>query len=215
MTNPPTTVSSTPRRALRLAGNLALAAVLLVSVAFLVPSLFGYERYVITGGSMSGTFERGSVAFEKTVPVSDLEVGDVITYLPPADSGVPNLVTHRIATMKVNRDGALVFRTKGDANTDIDPWRFQLAAGDQPKVEFTVPAIGYVFIGLADRSLRILVIGLPAALVALYSLVELLRAVRPRRADAPGAVVPISVGAVPQQRAPVPSPIDLVRTAGV
>src|SRR5690606_16815688 len=65
--------------------SLLLLAVTLASFAYIAPSFFGYERYVITGGSMSGTFEKGSIAFEKPVPVEDLAVGDVITYMPPAD----------------------------------------------------------------------------------------------------------------------------------
>ena len=172
-------------RAGRALVNLALVAVTLVCAAYLLPSLAGYERYVITGGSMSGTFEKGSVAFEQPVPVRDLAVGDVITYQPPPDSGVTNLVTHRIVERRHGRNGALVFRTQGDANPDPDPWTFSLVEGSQPVVEFTVPVLGYVFIALADRDLRMLVIGLPAALVALASLGQLAKALRERGDRAP------------------------------
>ena len=94
-------------------------------MAYVVPGLLGYERYVITGGSMSGTFESGSVVFEKPVPVKDLVVGDVITYLPPPDSGVSTLVTHRIIEIAPGKDAATVFQTQGDANPDPDPWTLQ------------------------------------------------------------------------------------------
>lgn len=163
-------------------GNLLLLAVLLASVAFIVPSLFHYQRYVIMGGSMTGTYNIGSVVFEKTTPVQDLKVGDVITYLPPAASGVPNLVTHRI--VKIRKDattGAYVFRTKGDNNPQRDPWKFQLSGAVQPKVQFGVPYVGHFFIALADRDTRMKLIGIPAGLVALYSLFEIGRAVRPKR----------------------------------
>ena len=96
-----------PRRAVRFPGSVLVNTVLvlasLAGLAYLAPSLFGYERYVITGGSMSGTFEKGSVVFEKPVPIADLRVGDVITYLPPADSGVSTLVTHRIVKVYPSR----------------------------------------------------------------------------------------------------------------
>jgi signal peptidase len=161
--------------------NLVLAAVTLAAVGYLAPSLLGYDRYVITGGSMSGTFEKGSVAFERQVPVEDLAVGDVITYLPPPDSGVTNLVTHRIVSVRTKADGARVFHTQGDANADPDPWKFTLTEGSQPTVQFTVPQVGFVLIALADRHTRMLVIGIPAALIALLSLVELAGALRPRR----------------------------------
>ena len=158
--------------------NVLLVAVTLVAAAYLVPTLFGYERYVITGGSMSGTFEKGSIAFEKPVDVSELAVGDVITYQPPANSGVGNLVTHRIVAAGRGEDGARVFRTQGDANADRDPWKFSLDQGSQPVVQLTVPFVGYGLIALADRRTRMLVVGLPAALIALLSLVELAGALR-------------------------------------
>ena len=55
--------------------------------ALLALPLAGYHRYVITGGSMGGTIERGSVVWAKAVPVADLRVGDVITYEPPRGAG--------------------------------------------------------------------------------------------------------------------------------
>lgn len=200
-------------RLLRLTGTIALAGVMVMSLAFILPSLLGYERYVITGGSMSGTFEKGSVAFEKTVAVEDLEVGDVITYQPPADSGLTTLVTHRIVTRKVTADGELVFRTQGDANPDPDPWRFRLYAATQPRVELTVPYVGYLFLALADRDTRVLLVGVPAGLVGLYSLGELVAAARSRArarrtADGPAAGPAADPGPTAQS---LPQPVPASR----
>jgi signal peptidase I len=173
---------SVAKLTVRMIGNLLIAAVFLASVAFILPSLFGYHRYVIMGGSMTGTFNIGSIVFEKTTPVKDLKVGDVITYLPPADSGVPNLVTHRIVKIRPNaKTGGYVFRTKGDHNPQRDPWKFELTGAVQPKVQFGVPYAGFFFIALANRDTRMKVIGVPAALIALFSLAEIGRAVRPQR----------------------------------
>ena len=157
----------------RLVTNLLLVAIVAGCAAYIVPGLFGYERYVITGGSMSGTFEKGSVAFEQPVPVADLAVGDVITYLPPADSGVGTLVTHRITAIEPGESGARIFTTQGDANPEPDPWEFSLVSGAQPVVRHTVPHVGYVFMALSDRETRMAVVGLPAALIAIFALVEL------------------------------------------
>ncbi len=190
------------RRPARRLGSALMNTVLIVAtlagVAYLAPSLVGYERYVITGGSMSGTFEKGSVAFEQPVPVDELAVGDVITYQPPADSGVSTLVTHRILSITPLETGALQFQTQGDANPDPDPWKFQLVSGDQPVVRHTVPLVGWIFVALADRDIRMIAIGVPAGLVALLSLVELGHALRPTRraADASEATLsPALVGA--------------------
>jgi signal peptidase len=122
---------------------------------------------------MTGTYDLGSVVFEENVPVEDLRVGDVITYVPPAESGIKTLVTHRIVAI----DGD-TFRTQGDANPQVDPWTFELNAATQNRVRFHVPYVGYAFIALGDRATRMAVIGIPAAIIALYSLVELVGALR-------------------------------------
>lgn len=169
------------RRTARWAGTLALVAVMVACLAWLVPALLGYSRYVITGGSMTGAYDKGSVVFEKPVPVAELKVGDVITYLPPADSGVPNLVTHRILKMEPAEGGGTLFTTQGDANPQPDPWHFLLLDDEQPVVQFGVPHAGWIFMALADREVRMLVIGLPAALIALGALGQLVGAIRGRR----------------------------------
>lgn len=164
--------------------------VTLVGVAMLVPSLLGYERYVITGTSMTGTIALGSVVFDKVVPVSELQVGDVITYGPPADAGVEGLVTHRIIAIRGTE-----FRTQGDAVPDPDPWTFQLTAPDQPRVSFTVPYVGYAFIALGDREVRMAVISLPAALIFLMAFRQLVQGLRQRpAAPSRAAAGPLSVG---------------------
>lgn len=74
-----------------------------------------------------------------------LEVGDVITYLPPPDSDVTNLVTHRIVSARRTRSGNIAFRTQGDANPDPDPWTFSLTGRTVAKVgaaaDWTPPAV--------------------------------------------------------------------------
>jgi signal peptidase len=171
------------RSPVQLLVNLAMVAVILGCAAWMAPTLLGYDRYVITGGSMSGTFEKGSVAFERQVPVEQLAVGDVITYLPPADSGTTSLVTHRIVSLEPDADGRLTLRTKGDANDAADPWTFRLDRPTQPVVAHTVPYVGHAFIALADPQVRLMAIGGPAALVALLALGELVGAVGERRKE--------------------------------
>ena len=173
----------------------AVAATLLAALMF-VPGLIGLDRYVITGGSMSGTFERGALVVEQRVPVADLREGDVITYLPPAESGLGDLVTHRIVSVEPAADGALtVFRTKGDANADVDPWTFTLADAVQPKVVGWIPAVGWIFIALSQPPMRMLAIGVPAAIIALLSLRDLIRATRRRPPVAEVAHTPAAVPA--------------------
>ena len=143
-----------------------VAAGLCLAATMLVPMAFGYHRYVITGGSMTGTYDRGSIVFDKPVPVSDLEVGDVITYTPPADTGAHGLITHRIISMKDHGADGVSYRTKGDANPDADPWRFQLDQPTQAKVAFAIPYLGYGIAALSMLPIRMLIIGVPALLIA-------------------------------------------------
>jgi len=182
------TITRTARVATRVLVNLLLVAVVVGAAGFVLTGLLGYERYVITSGSMTGTYDVGSIVLDKRVPVSELAVDDVITYQPPPDSGIDHLVTHRIVTVQQPKDGGAVsYVTKGDANPQRDPWQFHLVGGVQPKVELSVPFAGYLFLALADRHTRMLVIGVPAGLLALYSLVELTKALRPRRPQSPPA----------------------------
>ncbi|MBC7596912.1 MAG: signal peptidase I [Kineosporiaceae bacterium] len=182
------------RQGVRVLVNLVIVVVILASLAFILPSLFGYSRYVITGGSMSGTFERGSLAFEKIVPVADLRVGDIITYRPPAKFGIDGLVTHRIVSINAGKGGDL-FRTKGDANATQDPWQFQLQQGTQPRVTYTVPYVGYAFLALGDRHIRMLLIGIPAGIIAILSLVELVGALRSPAGKRTTPIAPAGSGA--------------------
>lgn len=172
------------RTASRVLLNLAALVVLALALAMLVPGVLGYERYVITGASMSGTFEKGTLTIESAVPVADLAVGDVITYLPPPDSGLTELVTHRILAVEASETGP-VFRTQGDANADPDPWTFQLPGPTQARLDHAVPHLGWAFIALSDPQVRQLVIGLPAGLIALRCAVEVVQVLRRPRAEAP------------------------------
>lgn len=203
MSHPPAHRERAPRRWVGWTVNTVLVVVVLGCLAWMAPSLFGFSRYVITGGSMSGTIEKGSVVFEKPVDTTDLEVGDVITYLPPASSGVSTLVTHRIVTIEPAAGGGTLFTTQGDANPDPDPWQFELTSSTQPVVVFDVPHVGWILITLADRQNRMLLIGGPAALIALLALGQLVRAVAGSRTDSSTddeALSPVLVQRIPDQR---------------
>jgi signal peptidase len=157
------------------ASAVLLVCALLAAALVLVPGLLGYQRYVITSGSMTGTIDQGSLIYDKVVPATSLKRGDIITYTPPALSGVQEPVTHRIVWVGRDRFGKLSFRTKGDANKVADPWRFVLERSTQARVAFHIPYVGYAFAALNDRHIRMLLIGLPALLIAVGVLARLWR----------------------------------------
>ena len=162
-------------RTRRLVGALLPAAALVAGLAVLLPALLGLQRYVITGGSMTGTYDRGSIVYDRVVPVAELRVGDVITYTPPPGPARPRgLVTHRIVAVDL-ASHRRVFRTKGDANATPDPWTFTLPGTTQARVAFDLPYIGFALAALGDRRARMVLIGLPALLIALSLLARLWR----------------------------------------
>jgi signal peptidase len=163
------------RRIARALSALVLAAGLLFGVLLVLPAALGWQRYIITSGSMTGTHDRGSLVLDEVVPVSELRVGDVITYRPPPGAGPAGLVTHRIAEISRDKLGRRMFRTKGDANRAADPWTFALPKGEQARVRVGVPYVGFALAALGRRDLRILIVGVPAGLIALMSIAGLWR----------------------------------------
>ena len=157
------------------AGTLLTALAVLVALLMVVPALLGMQRYLILTGSMTGTYDPGSLVYDRTVPTAELRVGDVITYAPPARATPHALVTHRIVSITHDASGARLFRTKGDANEVADAWRFTLDRPTQAEVAFGVPYVGYAFSELSKPRVRLWLIALPAVLIALWSVVGLVR----------------------------------------
>jgi signal peptidase len=116
--------------------------------------------------------------FDKVVPVADLQLGDAITYTPPPGSGPSGRITHRIVWMGSDQFGRRILRTKGDANQSADPWTFSLDGATQARVAFHVPYVGYLLAALSIRKARMVVIGLPALLIAIAVLAGFRRDVR-------------------------------------
>ena len=168
------TAPATPRPApLRLisaiaggAGRLVLLLAVLALAATFLPTLAGYERYVLEGGSMEPTIHRGSLVFDEVVPVAELRRGDVITFVP---AGGRRPVTHRIIDVQTQA-GRRVVRTKGDANPTPDLRPYELTGTEQARVSFSVPYLGWMFMALEHPRARMYLLALPALLIALSML---------------------------------------------
>lgn len=147
----------------RLITAACVVTLLLVVAVMLVPSLLGLQRYVIVGGSMTGTIDKGSVVYARLTPVADLKAGDIITFVPPQET-MP--VTHRILSVKT-QGGERVFRTKGDYNAVADPWTIAFSQPEQARYAYHLPYVGYGLAALSLRPVRMAIIGLPALLIAI------------------------------------------------
>jgi signal peptidase I len=102
-------------------------------------------------------------------------IGDVITYSPPPSSGETGLITHRIYSIKNHGKDGFSYRTKGDANPTPDPWRFQLDQPTQATVAFAIPYLGYGIAALSVLPIRMIIIGLPALLIAIALIARMWR----------------------------------------
>lgn len=146
-----------------LATLLCLAALTIVVLVILLPYALGMQRYVITGASMTGEFPKGSVIYSRLTPVEQLKVGDVITFYPP---GYDSPVTHRIISIGTDENGKRMYETKGDYNATADPWKVNLVEPQQARYVFHIPYVGYFLAALSLRSVRMVLIGLPAVIIA-------------------------------------------------
>ena len=66
---------------------------------------------------MTGSYDRGSLVFDRVVPIASLRAGESSPSARPATA----FVTHRIASRARVR-GRACFTTKGDANRAADAW---------------------------------------------------------------------------------------------
>ena len=150
-------------------GRLLVLVVVLapVSILVLLPIGLGLERYVMSGDSMDAGdhgIAQGTVLLERAVPVTDLEVGDVITYQAPPESQIDGMVTHRVVAVR-----AAGVVTQGDAEPGRDPWVLPHDAQAVSKVVFTLPWVGYAYLLVANPGIWLVVVFSAIALSLLLS----------------------------------------------
>ncbi|MBC7630674.1 signal peptidase I [Aeromicrobium sp.] len=98
---------------------------------------FDIKPIVFESGSMSPAIDTGALAISRTVPASDLQVGDVVT----VRTGKGVRVTHRIQDISL-ANGKATLVLKGDANGVADQQAYVVASA--PRVLFDMPRAGYV-----------------------------------------------------------------------
>ena len=83
-------------------------------------SIGGFRVFMIVSESMKGEYEIGNILIEKSVPASDINIGDNITYLSESEGAKGITITHKVIK-KEEREGTTYFVTKGIANAIEDP----------------------------------------------------------------------------------------------
>lgn len=99
---------------------LAGFVILILVIALFITNMdrFHLHCYCMMTDSMEGIIPKGSVVFSYDIPMEELEVGDVITYIN--SQGVS--VTHQIVDeiYDYNESGSRTFYTKGTQNDTVD-----------------------------------------------------------------------------------------------
>lgn len=137
-----------------------------------VPSILGLRLLSIQTNSMSPTFDEGDLIISTKVKPEELRPDDIITYWTVID-GQRVLNTHRIETI-YDGGGYLIFETKGDANTSVDPLTVhERELVGQYKVR--IPGVGKVFDYLQTGTGFLIVVVIPVFIFFIYHLVQFFR----------------------------------------
>jgi signal peptidase len=148
------------------------------------PVPFGMQSLTVLSGSMEPVLSTGDVVVERKVRATDVRVGDIVTYNDPDRRG--RRITHRVRSIRI--DGARArFVTKGDANDSVERWEID-AHGHLGRVAYRVPLVGYGLARLNGPRAKLLLVVVPALLLAMLELVRIWRprAREPEVADAAG-----------------------------
>jgi signal peptidase I len=159
-------IPAVPRRqpALGRGWLVAAAAVLVALGLFLaIPLLLGLHRDVVSTTALEGRVDRGTLLFSATTAVSDLQVGDVIMFEPPAPFDRGSTVTREVLRMDV-----LGVLTSSDAG--IDPWELPTSGVSVDKAVGHIDYVGYPFLALAQPFVWLLFLGVPALLLVIVLL---------------------------------------------
>ena len=127
-----------PARVVRLTAYVAVLGLLAVAVAAVVTGR--YQVRPILSGSMAPGLPVGGIVVTQRVPISDVQVRDVVVFHRPDRSD--ELITHRIISLTSSASGPVI-QTQGDANTIPDPWKVTMRGDTAYRAAFTVPVIGY------------------------------------------------------------------------
>lgn len=164
---------------------------------FLIPKT-GWKALSVATSSMSPVIPQGSLVIIHQVPPRSLKVGDVVTYINPANT--KQTITHRIVATGTEL-GLPAFTTKGDANNAVD--RQILGGNVVGKVVWHVPKLGTLTSWLRKPLGFALIIILPAILIIIDEIRLLVR--RLKEADEPPEP-PASAPPRPPKLQPKPTP---------
>lgn len=168
------TARSVPARVVSALATLTLIlgalALLFMTVA---PRVFHYRTATMLTGSMAPGIKPGDIIVDTLEPTSDVAVGQIITYHIPVDDH--RVESHRVIWVGHDKNGALLFRTRGDANDGPDPWTARAQGAQMWRVRGVVPVVGTVIRTLRQPVVHLLLAEVLPVLLVLWLLIGIWR----------------------------------------
>lgn len=142
-------------------------AVLTCAAAIALVVAYQPRLAVISSASMLPTMAQGDIALSIRSDPSEIVVGDVVVFQKVVPFTKVQIVAHRVVEV-IEGERGYVFRTKGDANTDVDPW--DITSSDViGRVVAVVPGAGRLLLFLQRHLIPITVAIVGLGLVFLYA----------------------------------------------
>lgn len=91
--------------------SIIVALAVLLAIALVGVRLIGFQVFTVLSGSMEPTYHVGSLIYVKDVDYTELEAGDVITFMLDEDT----VATHRIVEVVPDETDSSVLRFKTKA----------------------------------------------------------------------------------------------------
>ncbi len=126
-------------RSLTIIGILLLFLLMLASFSVYLFPHFGWRIDFLASGSMEPQLKVGDLIVTRPVEPKAIVVGDIIAFYPTDLH--ENLVSHRV--IGIEKNPALSFQTKGDANETSDPFIIP-ARNLVGRVSFHTRYLGYI-----------------------------------------------------------------------
>ena len=186
------------RRAARLLSTLLLGLAVLGLLSVTVgPRLLHYRTATMLTNSMAPAIRSGDVIVDTPLALSDVRVGQVLTYHIPVDDH--RVVSHRVIEVQRPRPGIVNVRTRGDANTAADPWTATLSGGTVWQVRTVVPKAGSAIRALRTPLVHTVLTGAVPVLVLCWLLLGIWRPAKPSDGAKPSAQAQPSGSAPPAE----------------
>ena len=161
--------------------SVLVALVVIVALLLVGAPLTGLQVFTVLSGSMEPTYHVGSLIYVKDVDPFELESGEVITFMLDENT----VATHRIVEVVPDDedDSVVRFRTKGDANENVDGSlvHYKNVIGSPV---FTIPYLGYAVSYIQNPPGTYVAISAGAILLLLVFLPDLFDGDKKKKKDA-------------------------------